>query len=40
MTELEMESSQYPSLGAGYSTEERRENWNRLKQSGVYKRTF
>ena len=40
VTELEMESSHYPSLGAGYSEEEKRENWNVLKQSGVYEIDF
>ena len=36
ISELEMESVNYPSLGAGYSEEERLENWNLLKQSGTY----
>ena len=36
VTELEMESINYPSLGAGFTTEEKVENWNHLKQSGVY----
>ena len=40
ITELEDASDQYPSLGAGYSKEERIENWNRLKQSGIYEVDF
>ena len=40
ITELEDASDQYPSLGAGYSKEERCENWNRLKQFGVYEIDF
>jgi hypothetical protein len=40
VTELEMESSNYATLGAGYSEEEKKENWNRLKQSGVYEIDF
>ena len=40
VTELEMESSKYPRLGAGYSNEEREEHWNHLKQSGVYEVDF
>ena len=40
VTELETESSKYPTLGAGYSDEEKEENWNRLKQSGVYEIDF
>ena len=40
VTELEKESSKYPTLGAGYTREEKEENWNRLKQSGVYEIDF
>jgi hypothetical protein len=40
VTELEMEASKYPTLGAGYSEEEKRENWNILKQPGVYEIDF
>ena len=40
VTELEMESSNYPALGAGYTKEEKEENWNQLKQSGVYEVDF
>ena len=40
VTELESESSKYPRLGAGYSEEERKRNWNLLKQSGVYEVDF
>jgi hypothetical protein len=40
VTELEIESSKYPQLGAGYSQEEKKENWNLLKQSGVYEVEF
>ena len=40
VTELENESSKYPTLGAGYTKEEKEENWNRLKQSGVYEIDF
>ena len=40
VTELESESAKYPRLGAGYSDEERKENWNLLKQSGVYEVEF
>ena len=40
VTELEMENSKYPSLGAGYTIEEKREHWNHLKQSGVYEVDF
>ena len=36
VTELESLSSTYPDLGAGYSQEEKEENWNRLKQFGIY----
>ena len=31
VTELESEALKYPTLGAGYTTEEKEENWNRLK---------
>ena len=40
VTELEMENSKYPRLGAGYTIEEKREHWNHLKQSGVYEVDF
>ena len=40
VTELEDESSKYPTLGAGYTKEEKEENWNHLKQSGVYEVDF
>ena len=40
VTELEQESANYPRLGAGFSLEEREENWNHLKQSGVYEVEF
>ena len=40
ISELEMESSRYPSLGAGYTKEEQSENWNHLKHSGVYEVDF
>merc|ERR1711947_4333 len=40
MGELEMQSSNYPQLGAGYTEEEIMENWNRLKQSGTYEIDF
>ena len=40
MTELESEALKYPTLGAGYTKEEKEENWNRLKQSGVYEIDF
>ena len=40
ITELEALSSRYPTLGAGYSNEERIENWNRLKKSGEYEIEF
>ena len=40
VTELENESAKYPRLGAGYSDEEKKENWNLLKQSGVYEVEF
>ena len=40
VTELEMKSSKYPRLGAGYSQREKKENWNLLKQSGVYEVEF
>ena len=36
MTNLQNQESRYPLLGAGYTVEEKRENWDRLKQSGVY----
>ena len=36
ITELEMETVNFPNLGAGYTQEEKRENWNKLKQSGIY----
>ena len=35
-----MQSSKYDTLGAGYTEEERRENWNQLKQSGIYEIDF
>ena len=35
-----MKSSKYPRLGAGYSQDEKKENWNLLKQSGVYEVEF
>jgi hypothetical protein len=40
VTELESESDNFPSLGAGYTEDERKENWNRLKESGVYEVDF
>ena len=40
VTELESESTNFPSLGAGYTAEERKENWNKLKQSGIYEVDF
>ena len=40
VSELEMESANYPHLGAGYTEEEKRENWNHLKQSGIYEVDF
>ena len=40
VTELESESTKYPTLGAGYTKEEKEENWNHLKQSGVYEVEF
>ena len=40
ITELEDEADKYPNLGAGYTAEERKENWNLLKQSGVYEVDF
>ena len=40
VTELESESYKYPRLGAGYSQKEKKENWNLLKQSGVYEVDF
>ena len=40
VTELESESKNFPSLGAGYTEDERNENWNRLKESGVYEIDF
>ena len=40
VTELESEASRYPALGAGYTKEEMEENWNLLKQSGVYEVDF
>ena len=40
ITELESETSKYPRLGAGFSKEEIVENWNQLKQSGVYEVEF
>jgi hypothetical protein len=40
VTELEMASSKYQSLGAGYTNEEKAENWNCLKQSGIYEIDF
>ena len=40
ITELEAISLRYPRLGAGYSKEEKAENWNRLKHSGQYEIDF
>ena len=40
VTDFESESSKYPSLGAGFTKEEKKENWNRLKHSGVYEVEF
>ena len=40
ITELEMESKNFPELGAGYTDEEKSENWNRLKHSGTYEIDF
>ena len=40
VTDLETESSKYPNLGAGFSKDEQKENWNCLKQSGVYEVEF
>ena len=40
VTELEMESKNFPELGAGYTDEEKSENWNRLKHSGIYEIDF
>ena len=40
VSDLQGESSRFPSLGAGYSKEEKDENWNQLKQSGVYEIDF
>ena len=40
VTELENQSAKYPTLGAGFTEEERQENWNLLKQSGVYEVEF
>ena len=40
MTNLENKSSEYPTLGAGFTDQEQQENWNRLKQSGVYEIEF
>ena len=40
ITDLENHAKEYPSLGAGFSDDEKKENWNRLKQSGVYEIEF
>ena len=40
VTELESETLKYPRLGAGFTKEERDENWNQLKQSGIYEVEF
>ena len=40
ITELEIETEKYPILGAGYTEEERKENWNLLKHSGIYEVDF
>ena len=40
MTDLEYQTKEYPTLGAGFSEEEKKENWDRLKQSGVYEIDF
>ena len=40
ITDLENQTSKFPTLGAGYSKEQRCQNWNRLKQSGVYEIEF
>ena len=40
MTNLQNQESRYPLLGAGFTDEEKRENWDRLKQSGVYEIYF
>ena len=40
MTDLEKQTINFPTLGAGFTAEERRENWNLLKQSGVYEIEF
>ena len=40
VTELEFQSANFPSLGAGYTEEQRQECWNSLKLSGVYEVDF
>ena len=40
ITEFEMDSHKYPNLGAGYSSKEIQDRWNKLKQSGVYEVEF
>ena len=40
VTELEHDAENYPTIGAGFSPEEKKENWDRLKESGVYEIPF
>ena len=40
VTQLENDASNFPNIGAGFSLQERKENWDRLKQSGVYEIPF
>ena len=40
MTDLQNQEEKYPELGAGFTEEEKKENWEKLKQSGTYEVEF